>query len=194
MKKNMLLLAALVPWSTAFVLAAETAAPSQPAAAAEDGERGKEKAKKPEVDPSLVKGQAAQADKLASEFGVERVVVTGLRDQGLGWGEVRHALSLSKRSGQSLDEIMRLRESGMGWGQIANKHDLKLVEPKAGASGKERKEEAGSGSRESGAGSERVKGREGSGPGLERGRARTERSGPGSGSGSSMRGGPKGRR
>lgn len=71
-------------------------------------------------------GQQKQIDKLAAEFGVTTEEVTSLRAKGLGWGEVRHALSLSQKTGKPVADIMKMRESGMGWGEIAHKEGVKL--------------------------------------------------------------------
>ncbi|MBI4423142.1 MAG: hypothetical protein HY554_05415 [Elusimicrobia bacterium] len=61
---------------------------------------------------------------LAGRYGVEEETVTGLRDRGLGWGEVDRALSFSERSGKPLTEVLRLRDGGMGWGRIARELGL----------------------------------------------------------------------
>jgi hypothetical protein len=71
-------------------------------------------------------GQQKQVDKLAAEFGVAKEEVSGLRAKGLGWGEVRHALSLSQKTGKPVADIMKMRESGMGWGEISRKEGVKL--------------------------------------------------------------------
>lgn len=77
-------------------------------------------------------GQQKQIDNLASEFGVTKEEVTALRDKGLGWGEVRHALSLSQKTGKPVGEIMMMREEGMGWGAIAKKEGVKLGPDRTG--------------------------------------------------------------
>lgn len=66
--------------------------------------------------------------KLAEEYGVKKEDVLGLREKGMGWGEIRHALAISKRSEKPLAEIVALREEGLGWGQIARKHGFSLGE------------------------------------------------------------------
>lgn len=65
---------------------------------------------------------------LAEEYEVKQEDVLGLREKGLGWGEIRHALAISKRSEKPLAEIVALREKGLGWGQIARKHGFSLGE------------------------------------------------------------------
>lgn len=72
------------------------------------------------------KGQERMASRLAKEFATTEDEVKGLREQGLGWGEVRHALEISRRSGQPVSEVMKLRNNGMGWGQIARHYGFKL--------------------------------------------------------------------
>lgn len=68
-------------------------------------------------------GQEKQAEKLAERYGVRERLVWRLRDKGMGWGEVRHALDLSRSSGKSPYEIYRMRRDGMGWGQIRHRLD-----------------------------------------------------------------------
>lgn len=68
------------------------------------------------------------AARLAEEFGVGETTVQELRAKGLGWGEVRHALAISRRSGQPVEEVMKLRDSGLGWGEIAKRYGFKLGE------------------------------------------------------------------
>lgn len=73
-------------------------------------------------------GQEKQVERLAAEHGVEAEEVRALREKGLGWGEVEHALSISRRSGRPVSEIMAQRESGMGWGRIAERSGVSLRE------------------------------------------------------------------
>lgn len=68
------------------------------------------------------------AARLAEEFDVGEATVQELRAKGLGWGEVRHALAISRRSGQPVEEVMKLRDSGLGWGEIAKRYGFKLGE------------------------------------------------------------------
>lgn len=91
---------------------------------------------KPAIRPAGT-GQQKQIDKLASEFSVTKEEVTSLRDKGLGWGEVRHALSLSQKTGKPVGDIMKMREDGMGWGAIAKKEGVKLDGVDKGARAKE---------------------------------------------------------
>lgn len=71
-----------------------------------------------------------RAAKLAAEFKVSEAEVQALREKNMGWGEIRHALSLSQRSGRPLPEIVDLRESGMGWGEIAARYNVAPGEEK----------------------------------------------------------------
>jgi hypothetical protein len=75
-------------------------------------------------------GQRKQVDKLAAEFKVEAKDVQALRDQGLGWGEVRHALDISRSAKVPVADVMKLRKDGMGWGQIADKYGTKVGGPR----------------------------------------------------------------
>lgn len=45
---------------------------------------------------------------------------------GLGYGEVRHALTLSEQNGGDLQSVLDMRESGMGWGEIAQQQGTTL--------------------------------------------------------------------
>lgn len=76
--------------------------------------------------PTASQEKEIPAQKLADKYQVPLSSVQGLRDKGLGWGEINNALAISRKSGQPLSEIMKLRESGMGWGQIARKYGFKL--------------------------------------------------------------------
>lgn len=81
---------------------------------------------KPEPPAQENRGAQKQVDKLTAEFGVSAKEVAGLRAKGLGWGEVRHALAIARKSGQPVSEVMKLRDSGMGWGEIAQHYGFKL--------------------------------------------------------------------
>jgi hypothetical protein len=45
---------------------------------------------------------------------------------GLGYGEVRHALTLSEQNGGDLQAVLDMREAGLGWGQIAQQQGSSL--------------------------------------------------------------------
>ncbi len=87
-----------------------------------------EEPKKPEEPARVSEKRNKPAGRIAAEFDVPESEVLDLRDKGLGWGEIRHALAISRRSGQPTSEILKLRESGMGWGQISRKFGFKLGE------------------------------------------------------------------
>lgn len=117
MNKCTLCLAVLTAFGAAGARAGDPAGTETPPKAEESKDR-------PTAKP--VPGQQKQIDKLAAEFGVAKEEVSGLRDKGLGWGEVRHALSLSKKTGKPVADIMKMRDDGMGWGEIAKKEGVKL--------------------------------------------------------------------
>lgn len=73
---------------------------------------------------------------LAAEFKVTAEEVSGLRAKGMGWGEVRHALAISRKAGVPLADVVKLRESGMGWGSISQKYGFKLGEARTHVSGR----------------------------------------------------------
>jgi hypothetical protein len=89
-------------------------------------------------------GQQKQIDKLAAEFSVTKEQVTALRTQGLGWGEIRHALTLSSKTGKPVEDILKMRKDGIGWGEIANKEGVKLGPDRSGK-GSESRGERGAG-------------------------------------------------
>jgi hypothetical protein len=66
------------------------------------------------------------AEALAKKFGVSTQSVMDLRDMGLGWGEVSHALELSALSVMKPDAIAQMHLDGMGWGEIAKSLGVKL--------------------------------------------------------------------
>jgi len=45
---------------------------------------------------------------------------------GLGYGEVRHALTLSEQNGGDLQAVLDMREDGLGWGDIAHQQGTTL--------------------------------------------------------------------
>ncbi|MBI4061495.1 MAG: hypothetical protein HY403_08705 [Elusimicrobia bacterium] len=124
MKKNTACLVVLTALAAAGARADDPAKTEDrpKAEAPKDGER---------VKPAAP-GQQKQIDKYAAEFGVTKEEVSGLRDKGLGWGEVRHALSLASKTGKPVGDILEMRRSGMGWGAIAEKEGVKLGPGHAG--------------------------------------------------------------
>ncbi|MBI3565374.1 MAG: hypothetical protein HY079_09280 [Elusimicrobia bacterium] len=76
--------------------------------------------------PASTQPSESRAQTLADEYKVPLADVQGLRDKGLGWGEIGNALAIAQKSGKPLSDVMKLRDSGMGWGQIAQKYGFKL--------------------------------------------------------------------
>lgn len=118
MIKSTLCLAVLTAFAAAGARAVDTAMPeSQPRA--QDSRTGTS------AGPAAP-GQERQADKLASEFGIARDEIDGLRQRGLGWGEVRHVLMLSRETGKPAEDLVKMHEDGMSWGDVAKKEGVKL--------------------------------------------------------------------
>lgn len=83
-------------------------------------------------------GEAVVIDKIEKEFNVDESVITGLRGQKLGYGEISIALSLAERlpggiTAENIDRIISMRQGPPveGWGNIARSLDLSL-KPAAG--------------------------------------------------------------
>ncbi|HVE12365.1 MAG TPA: hypothetical protein VNI01_03130 [Elusimicrobiota bacterium] len=100
------------------------AADVPPPADADDKGRMEDESKPPERTEN--KGTSREVSRIASEFKVTDQQVLDLRKQGLGWGEVRHALAISQKAGVPVGDVMKLRQSGMGWGKIAQNYGFKL--------------------------------------------------------------------
>ena len=81
---------------------------------------------------STPEGTARVTERLAGKFHVETKVISDLRDQHLGFGEIDHALTLANQlpggaTQENIDQIMAMRqENGMGWGQIGHELDTTL--------------------------------------------------------------------
>jgi len=142
MKKSMLCLAVLTAFAAAGARAEEPPKAEDPPKA----EAPKDRTAKP------APGQQKQADKLAAEFGVTAEEVSALREKGMGWGEVRHALSLSQKTGKPVGDIVKMRESGLGWGEIAKKEGVKLGPDRVGKGAEPKGERGMSGERGAGRG------------------------------------------
>jgi hypothetical protein len=69
---------------------------------------------------------AQQVDKLAAKYSVPAEEIAALRQKGMGWGEIGHALAISQKAGAPLADVVKLRDSGMGWGAICGKYGFKL--------------------------------------------------------------------
>jgi hypothetical protein len=83
---------------------------------------------------------------LAEQAGVTPEQVNAMRSSGLGWGEIKIAISMAQKIstaktttptttqttalpiGPILDSLLSQRQSGMGWGEIAQANGFKLGE------------------------------------------------------------------
>ncbi|MDE2009418.1 MAG: hypothetical protein KGJ09_04985 [Candidatus Omnitrophica bacterium] len=68
---------------------------------------------------------------LAQEFNVPKRRIDALRAQKLGYGEIRHVLTLSKQmpggiDDANIDKIMGMRNNHEGWGRISQDLGVKL--------------------------------------------------------------------
>jgi hypothetical protein len=82
-------------------------------------------------DTSSPDGAEHVRQKLAEKFDVPEKVIVRLRESGMGYGEIDHALTLADRlpggiKRENVREIVEMRESGMGWGQIAHELDTTM--------------------------------------------------------------------
>lgn len=82
---------------------------------------------------SLPYGEGAVVDRIKTEFGVEEGLISDLRAQKLGYGEISIALSLAERlpggiTDENIDRILSMRQGPPveGWGNIAKDLGLKL--------------------------------------------------------------------
>jgi hypothetical protein len=89
-------------------------------------------------DASTPYGEVAVIGKIEKEFNVDKSVITGLRGQKLGYGEISIALSLAERlpggiTAENIDKIISMRQGPpvTGWGNVARDLDLRL-KPAAG--------------------------------------------------------------
>ena len=71
-------------------------------------------------------GEQKVIAKLALQYNVLEQDIVNLRAQGLGYGEISHALVIANKTGETLGTIVALRTDGMGWGTIAKKYNLNL--------------------------------------------------------------------
>ena len=85
-----------------------------------------------EAEATTPEGAARVTDRLAEKFHVDSSVITDLRGQNMGFGEIDHALTLANQlpggaTQENIDQIMDMRhEQNMGWGQIAHELDTTL--------------------------------------------------------------------
>lgn len=61
---------------------------------------------------------------LAERFGVSYDEIMGWFCQGYGFGEIRHAYSISSQVDVPVEEVFDQREAGFGWGQIRKHYGL----------------------------------------------------------------------
>jgi len=126
------MLAALLSLSVVVPALAADPAPTAGAPDADDAKMApapdKDEEKEPEKTPPATPnpGTSKQVSKLAAEFNVPPQEITDLRGQGLGWGEIRNALAISRKANVPVGDVVKLRQSGMGWGKIAQKFGFKL--------------------------------------------------------------------
>jgi len=87
-------------------------------------------------DASTPDGAERVREKLAAKFDVHESVIGKLRERGLGYGEIDHALTLASRGPDGLTRenvrhVVELRQDQrMGWGQIAREMDTTMGEAK----------------------------------------------------------------
>lgn len=83
-------------------------------------------------EPSTPAGVQRVTQRLAETFHVAPEIVTQLREQQMGFGEIDHALTLANQlpggaTQENIDQIMAMRRGqGMGWGRIAHELDTTL--------------------------------------------------------------------
>ncbi len=83
-------------------------------------------------EPTTPDGAAHVREKLATKFDVDAHVISKLRDRGLGYGEIDHALTLAERmpdgvTRENVKHVLELRQDQhMGWGQVAHELDTTL--------------------------------------------------------------------
>ncbi len=85
----------------------------------------------PAANPEKVKA-------LAEQFGIPEATLETMRADGMGWGEIKLAVSLADKmskaedaavtADQALTDILADRQAGMGWGEIAKANGFKLGE------------------------------------------------------------------
>lgn len=111
----------------------EPRAPAHSAAPAErrTGKPQEEGRLRDAVAPAKTKtgrGIDKRAAVFAAEFDMEKAEILALRKRVGGWGELRHALEISRRSGRPVSEVLERRESGLGWGRVAASYGFRLGE------------------------------------------------------------------
>lgn len=86
--------------------------------------------------PRALGAPQAGGDKLhqiAADYDVQVSQIEDLRDKGWSWNEIGNAMSVSKRSGQPLDQIVGERDSGRSWDQISQGYGFRFKDVKGDA-------------------------------------------------------------
>jgi len=78
----------------------------------------------------ILENESKILEKYTERYGVDKETLADLRARRFGYGEISHALVLSKMTEKPLDEIVAMRQAGKGWGQIADELGVKLGEAK----------------------------------------------------------------
>jgi len=78
----------------------------------------------------ILENESKILEKYEERYGVDKETLADLRVRRFGYGEISHALVLSKMAEKPLDEIVAMRQAGKGWGQIAGELGVKLGEAK----------------------------------------------------------------
>lgn len=84
----------------------------------------------PPLDPCTGGDTHPTGAKLASRYGVSYNEIMRWFCQGMGFGEIELAYSLSQQSGAPVAQIFAMRQSGMGWGEIKQQLSPKPVKTK----------------------------------------------------------------
>ena len=90
----------------------------------------------PDHEATSPDGAQQVRERLAAKFDVQEARISSLRDEGLGYGEIDHALTLADRlpggiTDENVDHVLDMRQDQhMGWGEIAHDMDTTLGEAK----------------------------------------------------------------
>lgn len=79
------------------------------------------------------------AERFTERHGVSREELDRLqREEGMSWGDISHALSISERSKRPLSEILEHRRSGESWRDMSKRYELDYSQVRQGARHMER--------------------------------------------------------
>jgi hypothetical protein len=70
--------------------------------------------------------EPAPLSRLAAHYRVSERELVSLREQGMGWSEIGHAVAIAEKSGEPLNDVVDLRKSGLDWSQIAGRFGFTL--------------------------------------------------------------------